>query len=413
VKIHDGMSNREFEANYIAQRIREGGLTLGEIRSDIREDVARTLRSQDREDRTALRKWLASAGVGFSFQESRAAGEGTGSAGGDLVPQKWNADTIRQLREFANLLGAFEVWRSNHGEATVRPLTIPQTAGSLQTENTGIVDGPYFTLSQQSWGQAPTYGASARISNQMVQDAYNAPDNGAIGSGGFTGLSGDGGIYGTIFPASAPGVDVPASPTLDALVSSMLAESLGRVIAPVATTALYAAISAVGAASGQDGGYFALTAATAVKFATGSSTELAANTINLDTAAQMIQALDAAYLPRARFYFSSQQWAGLRRQVDANSHLEMDPAGDHTLFGYPVVISSGVTAAAASTVAGPVFGDLSKAMTLRVVDDNPAILFRSTEKYAEYMQTFFRSALRADVQARDSRAVVGVKFAAT
>jgi len=150
-----------------------------------------------------------------------------------------------------------------------------------------------------------------------------------------------------------------------------------------------------------------------VSYITGAaSTELIQNTINLDTAALMISALDAAYLPGAAFYFSSQQWAKLIRPVDAQKHLQIDPGLDHRLFGYPVVITSQTSAATASTVSGPVFGDLSAAMTLRVADGGINLL-RSTEKYAEWLQTYFRATLRADVATRDARAVVGVKYAAT
>jgi hypothetical protein len=83
------------------------------------------------------------------------------------------------------------------------------------------------------------------------------------------------------------------------------------VIAPVAQTALYSTINGIGATSGHSGGYVTLGAATAVKFATGSTTELAANTLNLDTCASMVAALDASYLDGAAFYFSSAQWAGM------------------------------------------------------------------------------------------------------
>jgi hypothetical protein len=40
-------------------------------------------------------------------------------------------------------------------------------------------------------------------------------------------------------------------------------------------------------------------------------------------------------------------------------------------------------------------------------------LLRSNEKYAEFLEMYYHTALRADVQARDSRALVGVKYAAS
>jgi hypothetical protein len=152
-----------------------------------------------------------------------------------------------------------------------------------------------------------------------------------------------------------------------------------------------------------------------VTFATGATIELASNTINLDTATQMLEALDSAYLasPNCAWYMSPIQWSGLLRQVDAQKKALMDPGhGKRMLDDIPVVLTSQATAATPSTVSGPVLGDLGAAMTLRIVDGS-TILVRSHERRAEFLEMFYRAALRADVQVRDSRAVVGVKYAAT
>ncbi len=375
------------------------------------ERVAETHSARDPQE-ARFKDWLRS-GHGWSYQEQRAAGEGTAGAGGDLVPTRWNAALIRQLREYSGILHAFEQWGSPNGDPVDRPSVVPQAAASAQTENTAIVDGPYMTLGQQAWGQTPTYAASARVSNQLVQDAYNLP---AVNpDGGSLGLPRQdiGDSWG--MPGGAPVRQGPRNQPLEAVVRSLLAESLGRVIAPVASTALYAAITAVGAASGQDGGYLALSAATPINYITGSaSTELIQNTINIDTALQMIAAIDVAYLDGAKFYFSSQQWTNLIRQVDSNKHLQAEPSLGLKIADFPVVLTSQTSTATASTVSGPVFGNLGAAMTLRIAGGSDAtMVFRSSEKYAEYLQTFYRVGLRADFAARDSRAVVGVKYAST
>jgi HK97 family phage major capsid protein len=107
---------------------------------------------------------------------------------------------------------------------------------------------------------------------------------------------------------------------------------------------------------------------------------------------------------------TTHQWAGILRQVDSQKHVQIDPGtGTLKLYTYPVVLTSQASAAAASTTSGPVFGDLKSAMTLRAVTPLDRIL-RSTEKYAELLQTYYQAVLRADVQPRDVRAVVGVKF---
>jgi HK97 family phage major capsid protein len=165
------------------------------------------------------------------------------------------------------------------------------------------------------------------------------------------------------------------------------------------------------------GGFLTLGAATAVNFASGASTELASNTISLDSAAQMMVALDAAYLasPNCAWYFTPVQWAGILRQVsstDKKSQLVANEAGARTLYSIPVVLTSQTLTATASTVGGPILGDLSKAMTLRTVPSQFQLL-RSTERYAEKAQTYFRAVLRADVATRDPRAAVTVKYAAS
>ena len=344
-------------------------------------------------DEARFREWLARPESSVAFGV-RAASEGTGSAGGFMVPARFNADLIHALREYDGLLSAFELWNSPDGEVTNRPVYSQFSPAVAQTENASFTDGPYPTLAQQAWGLAPTYAASFTPSFQLVQDAFNYPN---VTSGDSMGIE-----------RSNP-FD---NRTLDEWVAAMLGESMGRVIAPVAQAALYAAITAVGAASDAAGGYLGLTAATAVTFANGATTELAANTINLDTAAQMLEALDSAYLasPNCAWYMSPIQWGGILRQVDGQKKALMDPGhGKRVLYDIPVVLTSQTLAASASTVSGTVLGDLNAAMTLRMVDGS-TMLIRSHERRAEFLEMFYRAALRADVAVRDSRAVVGVRY---
>ena len=129
---------------------------------------------------------------------------------------------------------------------------------------------------------------------------------------------------------------------LDALVASALGESLGRAISPVASAALYAMINAQGVIS-DSGGFLALTAATPVSFGTGSaSTELAANTLHLDSLAQLQTGIDEAYLeaPDCAYYMSRTQWTGVIRQVSAtDKKVQINPSDDgRSLWGFPVVL---------------------------------------------------------------------------
>ncbi len=315
-----------------------------------------------------------------------------------LTPVVWNAALIRQAKEYSGLLNAFELWESEHGQAAERPVALFQTAGTAATENSTFTAGPDAVLSHQPWGIAPTYAASTRVSNQLIQDAFVA------------GITPQGGVGGSVRFG-----DVPSSPTLDDMLRSLLGESLGRVLAPVATTAFYAAINAAGAwSAGNSGGFLALGGATPVQLPSAASTELIQKTIALDTAAQMVAEIDAAYLDGAAWYMTQTAWQGLTRQVDAtNKRFQLDPsAANRSLMNYPVVLTAGATDAVLSTVSGPVFGNLAAAMTLRVANGQ-TVLLRSTEKFAEILQTYYRVALRADVSVRDSRAMIGVRYNST
>jgi hypothetical protein len=331
-------------------------------------------------------------------------GEGTNTAGGYTVPPGFYAAVIRQTKEFSGFLDAFEQWESTFGNETVRPVAAFFSEGSEPTENTAFTDGPYPTLAQQSWGNTPIYAGSMIVSNQVIMDAFRnvaAPDatyHVGTPSGGYS---------------PSPVADLTPDAQLDALVYSGLGESIGRAVAPAAQTLVYSTINGVGAASGA-GGYLQLGAATPVTFSVGSATtELNAGTISLDTAAQMIGLLDESYLPTASWYFTGTQWSGMLRQADANKHLQIEPStGRMSLYNVPVTLTSQATAAAASTVAGPVLGDLSKAFTLRTASHD-FLMMRSTERYAEFMQTYYRGMARLDVLARDSRAVIGVRYGAS
>jgi hypothetical protein len=369
-----------------------------ERREAIRHFEAGQMPTEDVRDLVAFRSWLQAPG------ESRAMSEGTASAGGNAVPTRWYGALVRQMLEFNGIVRAFEVWETATGNAYDRAIAAVPQAGVAQTEGSTWSDNTYLSLTQQAWGRTPLYAASIIVSNQMMMDATDNQDVAPSGSGWDVSPPGGEGSL-------PPVINGVQNASLEGKLAGLLGTALGRVVAPVGATALYASITGVGATSGMDGGFVGLTAATPVTYSSGATTELAANTINLDTAAQMIASLDPAYLDSASFYFSQSQWAGLRRQVDAQKHIQIDPGLDHTLYGFPVAITSGVTAAAASTVSGPVFGNLGVAMTMRI--GGGLQLFKSSERFADSLQTYFRASTRVDFEPQDNRAVVGVKYAAT
>lgn len=374
--------------------------TRSERRDAVRRFEASQLPPEEARAEASFKRWLRDGGHSWF---TRAAGESTGTAGGYTVPQRWSAELIRLMKDYGGaLLSQFELWESPDGNPTVRPVGSAFTAAAAQTENNAITYGPDAVFGQQNWANdCPTYAASTRVSNQLVMDAFRLP---AAHEGGWD--------IGERFPDASSD-----NRTLDELVMSMLAESLGRVLAPVATTGVYSAINAQGANSGQNGGYVTLTAAQAITFKSGATTELAAQTIDVtSTAPAMVAAVDPAYLGEGcGWTMTSTAWKGITSQVDGNGRPLVDVSRDGmSLLGYPVAITSGASDATASSVSGPMFGRLDLAMTLRVVGGPSGVfLFRSNERYAEYLQTYYRAALRADVAARDARALVGCQYAAS
>lgn len=388
------------------------------IRSDILGAELRAARTP-RERREAIRKfeetqkglearrnfdlWLRGTAVGGT--ETRAMSE-SGNAG-DLVFEKFVGDVIYQAKECAAFLSAAEHWESADGNETVRPIASSFTAGNAQDEGTAATDGPYPVLGEgQSWPQCPTFTTANSVSWQLQQDAFrlpmptedkqrwhNAPHVSHTGSVAY----------------SAPFIDGPENDAYDAYLSKLMGEALGRKLAPVAQSALYAMISGVGATSGGNGGYVALSAADTVTIGGASTSGVTANTASIDVLARLMGALDAAYEgPNTAFYMSKAQVQGLiRQQAGTSGPLQMLPNEELRLWGRPVVVTSQVKDVAASGLS-VLYGDLSRALTLRTVRGG-VVLIRSNERNAEFAQTYYRFVLRADVAGRDPRAVVAVK----
>lgn len=148
-----------------------------------------------------------------------------------------------------------------------------------------------------------------------------------------------------------------------------------------------------------------------------SGTELGQNVLSSQTLAAMIAAVDAGYLDDASWYLNQAQWSNILQLADAQKRplavfADGNGSTGRSLLGFPVVLSASIPNLTASTVGGPVFGNMGAAMTLRIVQGSLNVL-SSSEKYAEFLAHYFRGALRADVKGRDPRAIVSVKTAAT
>lgn len=399
------------------------------VRRHSPEMIREHLDSQITDERSRFASWLANgipsmSGMGNygvrmhagNTVEVRAAyGEGTlgpstaSATPGFLVMPAFNAAVIQQVQEYAGVIGAYELWQSKTGAAVTRPVAGVPSAALAATENAAQADVTPVTFARQAWAQTPTYAQGLSMSFQLVQDAlhqdtsaqvaaHNTPvvmDNG-VNHGVASGLPG-GFVIGMTD-------DAPENVDLHALVSAQLGQALGLAVAPVGVSALYSATWA---------NTVTLTAARAVDFADGvtAGTELTAKTLSLDTVPQVIEALPVAYRANAAWHFSRTAWANLQRQT-AGTGMGIMPNGLPSLYGYPVNVSETLTAhdATASAVSGPVFGDMSKAMTFRHAG---LTIVRDPETRADQAELYVRGILRADFAQRDSQALVTVKYAAS
>lgn len=69
-------------------------------------------------------------------------GEGTADGGGNTVPTCFSNAVIHYVREYCGLLSAFELWRSDGGEAYNRAAYSEFGSGATATENTTFTEGP-------------------------------------------------------------------------------------------------------------------------------------------------------------------------------------------------------------------------------------------------------------------------------
>jgi len=347
--------------------------------------------------------------------ELRAAGEATNSAGGYLVPPGWWQRLQVAMKAFGGTAEDFETIETESGQpmqwATVDPTT---TIGQLV-------------------GSANTTGANAQTPGQG-SGGGTANENQAIGDLDFVFGQGTLGAY--MYTSGAQKISFQLANDsafdTDAFVSARVAEALGRAQAlaaisgsgtnqPLGIVPALGAKSSAGTSGGTiagTGGFVTLAAAAAVKNFAGSTTELAANTLNPTTLLSMIAAVDPAYRALgAKWYFNDNQLLGTRQLVDANGRpllnlqdgLSQGAVG--TLFGYPVVVDQQIPNLTLSTTGGPIFGHLGSAMVRRVV--NQSGLLRLDQRWADLFQIGYVGYMRFDIRSNDLRAAVTVKAAAT
>jgi HK97 family phage major capsid protein len=148
----------------------------------------------------------------------------------------------------------------------------------------------------------------------------------------------------------------------------------------------------------------------------------------------MVQAVDPAYYHTpygdAKWFMNATRAWNLRTVVDSNGRPlinfmngftsdDVTGSADYTqnspvgqLFGFDIVVDNNIGNLAASTTAGPVFGNMGHAMVNRVVSPGTRVL-RLTERYADYLAIAYYGYYRCDFRSNDLRAAVTVTAAAS
>jgi len=246
---------------------------------------------------------------------------------------------------------------------------------------------------------------------------------------------------------------------VDGFVADRVGEAIGRKIAAEAVSGtgssaclgLVTALNARGSTGtvgstppNATGGYITLAAAQKVNtfgyYGGSAQTELQSNALSPQSVLAMLQSVDSAYYPNAKFYMHPNHAWNMRGVVDANGRpllnfmngLTADDVrgGNYNtnvpiaqLMGFPVICDPNLSGTlTASTTGGPVFGDLSRAMVMRTVRGDASVsvldsahptVLRLQERYADYLQVGYIGYVRCDMRSNDIRAAVTVKCAAT
>jgi HK97 family phage major capsid protein len=334
----------------------------------------------------------------------------TGPTAGYLIPQGFWANLQVAMKQFGGTSNDFKYVQTDTGNPTPWPSTDPTTVTGqwLTGENNQLAVTEPYTFGQGMLAAWTLAVGPFLASLQLVEDSAFDVDN---------------------------------------FVAERIGEAMGRSIAQIAIsgtgatqplgiiTALAAKSSATGTVGTgtitASGGYVNLATASTVKTLSGSNpTELSGNILSPSTLLAMIQSVDPAYRndpdgnPTSAFYVNDAHLAGLRNLVDNYGRpllILPNQGGAPTLWGYPVKVDNNIPSLAASTVGGPIFGNLQNAMVQRVVRSdarivanvNPAGVMRLTERYADYLAIGYLGYIRLDIRSNDLRAAVTVKPAGT
>lgn len=290
-----------------------------------------------------------------------AAGVGTGSAGGYLVPPEFRNTLIEQMTFVAAMRQFAEVITTDSGANVPWP-TVDDTAqeGAILAENTQITEQD-VTFGQASLDAYMYTSKLVRVSFQLLNDnAFN----------------------------------------LNAWLPRALGQRIGRVQNRHFT---------VGTGTSQPDGI--ITSATVgVTLGAGNTT-----TVTYDGLVDLIDSIDPSYInENSRFMMAQGTRKVFRKLKDTQNRPLWEPSlqvgAPDTILGYPVALNNymAVPAANAKSIG---FGDIRAAYVIRDVSD--LAVMRLTERYADFLQVGFFAFQRSDGTLQNASAFKTLQQSAT
>jgi HK97 family phage major capsid protein len=347
---------------------------------------------QSKEDR-AFATYMATGNVN-PYLESRTTDDGMSTAVGSLgyaVPQGFFQELTIALKDYSGFHQYYRQYSTPSGNPTMFPTNDPtQVLASQVDELHEDTDTTY------AFGQGVLYAFA--FSSGIIKASREIVMDNAFSTQEF--------------------------------VTARAAESIGRKMSALSASGagsgshepvgLYNAIGAMGEfSSGGSGGWIAGASDATVVPILGNSDGVNETTGNLlvpTTVASLVKAVDPAYHNGAAWYMSNDQFVNMTQEADGFGRPLFPELRNTqpTLGGnFPVNIVQASTDIAASTVGGPVFGNLGKAMIRRYVDNAELATMQLTERYAEFREVAWITWVREDHQILDPRAVACIKGASS
>ena len=303
---------------------------------------------QDRDRETLQNRGYNPSANALEFRANLSAG-GSG-AGAELVPQSFYAEVQRALKNVAPLRGICKLIQSDSGETLRIPI-------NDDTSNTGsiIAENAEHTALDMSFTEislgAYTYSSRlVKCSNELLQDT---------------------------------GID------LAAFLGQQLGERIGRA---------QEAHFLTGTGSSQPQGV--ITAAS-------TTTAASATAITINDLITLMNAVDPAYKNtggKVAFVMHQTVWSALRKLQDSQgrqliSDIQAGQAPE--LFGYPVLLTSGMDSTFVATKKTVLFGNFDY---YAILDKANLVVARSADRFFEFNQTAFLALQRTDAKVLNAAA---------